>query len=80
MYSASAVDKAIEFCFFEDQETKERPIKWHPPEVLLRSTRHPAKSESEYPKRVKLALLVYHKPMLGVCLRYLRIRFHGTKV
>ena len=57
MYSASAVDKATEICFFDDQETKERPSKWHPPDVLLRSTRHPAKSESEYPKRVKLAPL-----------------------
>ena len=33
----------------------------------------PAKSESEYPKRSKLAPLGYHKPMLGVCLRYRRI-------
>ena len=66
MYSASAVDKATKFCFFEDQETKERPSKWRPPDVLFQSTQHPANSESEYPKRVKLAPLGYHKPMLGV--------------
>src|SRR6185312_3207135 len=75
IYSASAVDKATEFCFLLDQETRERPSKWQPPEVLLRSTRLPAKSESEYPKRSKLAPLGYHKPMLGVCLRYRRILF-----
>src|SRR6185437_8839356 len=57
IYSASAVDKATEFCFLLDQETRERPSKWQPPEVLLRSTRLPAKSESEYPKRSKLAPL-----------------------
>src|SRR6185437_14821378 len=73
IYSASAVDKATEFCFLLDQETRERPSKWQPPEVLLRSTRLPAKSESEYPKRSKLAPLGYHKPMLRVCLRYRRI-------
>jgi hypothetical protein len=31
----------------EDQASKERPNKWHPPEVLLQSTRHLTKSESE---------------------------------
>ena len=53
IYSASAVDKATELCFLLDQETRERPSKWQPPEVLLRSTWLPAKSESEYPKRSK---------------------------
>ena len=47
----------------------------NPPEVLLRSIRLPAKSESEYPKRSKLAPLGYHKLMLGVYLRYRRILF-----
>ena len=46
---------------------------------LLRSTRLPAKSESEYPKRSKLAPLGYHKPMFGVCLRYRRILFTGER-
>ena len=79
MYSASAVDKATEFCFFEDQETKERPSKWHLPDVLMQSTQHPKKSESEYPKSVKLVPLGYHKAMLGVCLRYLRIRLTALR-
>ena len=79
IYSASAVDKATEFCFLLNQETRERPSKWQPPEVLLRSTRLPAKSEFEYPKRSKLAPLGYHKPMLGVCLRYRRILFTAER-
>jgi hypothetical protein len=35
MYSASAVDKAILFCFLDDQDTKDLPSKWHPPDVLF---------------------------------------------
>ena len=36
-------------------------------------------NESEYPKRSKLTPLGYHKPMLGVCLRYLSIRFTAVR-
>ena len=42
MYSASAVDNAILFCFFDDHETSDLPNNWHVPEVLFLSTLHPA--------------------------------------
>ena len=41
MYSASAVDNAILFCFFDDHETSDLPNNWHMPEVLFLSTLHP---------------------------------------
>jgi hypothetical protein len=42
MYSASAVESAILFCFFNDQETSDLPNSWHMLDVLLLSTLHPA--------------------------------------
>ena len=42
MYSASAVDRATEFCFLELQDTREHPRNWQVPEVLFLSTLHPA--------------------------------------
>src|SRR3954463_15153219 len=36
MYSASAVVNDTQFCFFEDQQTKDRPRKCHVPYVDLR--------------------------------------------
>jgi hypothetical protein len=42
MYSASAVDKATLFFFLDDQETKDLPRKWHPPDVLFLSILQPA--------------------------------------
>ena len=37
-YSAFAVDKATEFCFFELHAIKDRPRNWQVPVVLFRST------------------------------------------
>jgi hypothetical protein len=36
------VDRATKFCFFEDQEKRDRPRNLHIPEVLFLSTLHPA--------------------------------------
>ena len=41
-YSASAVERATQFCFFELQDTRNRPKNWHVPEVLFLSTLQPA--------------------------------------
>jgi hypothetical protein len=41
-YSASAVDRATEVCFFELQDTRDLPRNWHVPDVLFLSTLHPA--------------------------------------
>jgi hypothetical protein len=42
MYSASAIESATLFCFFDDQETSDLPNNWYVSEVLLLSTLHPA--------------------------------------
>jgi hypothetical protein len=42
MYSASAVDKATLFCFFDVHDTSDLPSKWHPLEVLYLSILQPA--------------------------------------
>ena len=42
IYSASAVEKAIEFYFFEDQEIRDLLRNWQPLEVFFLSTLHPA--------------------------------------
>ena len=42
MYSASAVESATLFCFFNDQDTSDLPNSWHLPDVLFLSTLHPA--------------------------------------
>jgi hypothetical protein len=42
MYSASAVESATLFCFFDDQETSDLLNSWHVSDVLLLSTLHPA--------------------------------------
>jgi hypothetical protein len=41
MYSASAVDNAILFCFFDNQEISDLLNSWQVPEVLFHSTLHP---------------------------------------
>jgi hypothetical protein len=41
-YSASAVDKATEFCFFEDHEIRDLLRSWQVPEVLFLSILQPA--------------------------------------
>jgi hypothetical protein len=47
MYSASAVERATEFCFFESQDTKDLPKNWQVPDVLFLLILHPAQSASE---------------------------------
>ena len=42
MYSALAVDKDTEFCFLEDQDTRDLPRNWQVPEVDFLSTLSPA--------------------------------------
>src|SRR3954468_9217531 len=34
-YSASAVERDIQFCFLEDQHTKDLPRNWHAPVVIF---------------------------------------------
>jgi hypothetical protein len=41
MYSASAVESATLFCFFDDQEISDLSNSWHVPDVLLLSALHP---------------------------------------
>jgi hypothetical protein len=41
-YSASAMDRATEFCFLEDQHTRDLPKNWQVLDVLFLSTLHPA--------------------------------------
>jgi hypothetical protein len=42
MFSASAVESATLFYFFDDQGTSDLPNSWHVPDVLLLSNLHPA--------------------------------------
>jgi hypothetical protein len=49
MYSASAVERTIEFCFFEAQDTRDLPKNWQVPDVIFLSILHPAQSTSKYP-------------------------------
>jgi hypothetical protein len=42
MYFTSMVDKATLFYFLDDQDTKDLPRKWHPPNVLFLSILQPA--------------------------------------
>ena len=42
MYSASVVNNATLFCFFDDHETSDLFNNWHMPEVLFLSILHPA--------------------------------------
>ncbi|GKF23887.1 hypothetical protein Tco_0076209, partial [Tanacetum coccineum] len=46
-YSTSAVDIAVQSCFFELQLMSFPPINCNPPDVLLQSSLHPAWSASE---------------------------------
>jgi hypothetical protein len=47
MYSASAVERATEFCLFEAQDTRDLPKNRQVPDVLFLSILHPAQSVSE---------------------------------
>jgi hypothetical protein len=45
--SASVVERDTQFCFLDDQHTKDLPRKWQAPEVDFGSTLSSAQSESE---------------------------------
>jgi len=75
MHSTSMVDKETLACLWEDQEIREVPKNWHVPDVDLRSTRHPAKSESENPLKKREEPKEYQRPSSEVYLRYLRMCF-----
>ena len=77
-YSALVDERDTQFCFLEDQLTKEQPRNWHPPEVDFLSTLSPAQSESVYPSSLKFAPLGYHKPKFGVWAKYGKIRLTAT--
>src|SRR5579862_4958296 len=66
MYSASAVDKEIEFCFLQNQDTKLLPRKKQPHDVLFLSSQFPAQSASLYPTRLGLVSNEYQIPKLEV--------------
>jgi hypothetical protein len=66
MYSASAVERAIEFYFLEAQDTRDLSKNWQVPDVLFLSILHPAQSASEYPIKSKVDPLGYQRPNLGV--------------
>ena len=73
MYSASKVDSATLFWFFEDHDMSDLVSSWHVPLVLFLSTLQLAKFESTYPINLKFAPLGYHNPTFCVPLRYLNI-------
>ena len=75
MYSASVVERETLAYLREDQKTSEDPKNWQVPEVDFRSTRHPAKSESENPLKKREEPEEYQRPSSGVYLRYLSICF-----
>jgi hypothetical protein len=59
MYSALAVERATEFCFFEAQDTRDLPRNRQVPEVLFLSILHLAQSAAEYPIKSKVDPLGY---------------------
>ena len=73
IYSAFVVDKATEFCFLLNKKTNELPRNWQVPLVLLRSSKLPAKSTSEYPTNLNSTFIGYHNPRLIVPSKYLNI-------
>ena len=85
MYSASAVERATEFCFFEDHDTRQGPSSCAVPEVLFLSLMCPAQSASVYPTRSNPLFLGYQRHRL-VCsfevskdpFDCLHVRFHGV--
>jgi hypothetical protein len=66
MYSASAVERATEFYFFEAQDNRDLHRNWQVPDVLFLSILHPSQSASEYPIKSKVDPLGYQSPNLGV--------------
>jgi hypothetical protein len=78
-YSGSVVDWATLDCLREDQETSKEPRNWQVPEVDFRSTRHPAKSASQKPRREIEEDAEYQRPNSGVYRRYLKIRLTACR-
>jgi hypothetical protein len=66
IYSASAVERATEFCFLEAQDTRDLPKNRQVPHVLFLLILHPAQSASEYPIKSKVDPLGYQRLNLGV--------------
>jgi hypothetical protein len=62
----SAVERAIEFCFFEAQDTRDLSKNRQVPDVLFLSILHLAQSASEYSIKSKVDPLGYQRPNLGV--------------
>jgi hypothetical protein len=62
MYSASAVERDMQFCFLEDQHTKDLPRNWQAPEVDFLSSLSAAQSESVKQQREKYEPLGYQSP------------------
>ena len=79
-YSASVVDKATLYCFFENHDISMFPKNWQVLKVLFLSNLHPPKSASKYACRIKDESLGYHKPRLGVSLRYLNFFLRQVNV
>jgi hypothetical protein len=79
MYSASVVERATEFCFFEAQDTRDLPKNWKVPDELFLSILHPSQLASEYPIKLKVDPLGYQRPNLGVWTKYLKILFMALR-
>src|SRR3954464_1714888 len=77
-YSASAVERDIQFCFLEDQHTKDLPRNWQAPEVDFLSSLSPAQSASLYPQSMKSEPFGYQRPYLGVFTKYLKTLLTAT--
>jgi hypothetical protein len=78
-YSAFVVDWATLDCLREDQETSEDPKNWQVLEVDFRSTRHPAKSATEKPRREREEDAEYQRLSSGVYRRFLKIRLTACR-
>jgi hypothetical protein len=63
-------ERDTQFCFLEDQQTKDLPRNWQASEVDFLSTLSPAQSESEYPTSSKLEPFGYQRPKVGVSIKY----------
>jgi hypothetical protein len=79
MYSASVVERETQFCFLEDQHTKDLPRNWQAPNVDFRSILSPAQSKSQYAQREKSVSLGYHNRKSGVSIKYQKILLTAIK-
>mgnify|MGYP005837390449 CR=1 FL=1 len=72
MYSTSVVDNDTEFCFLEDQDTRDLPRNRQVPKVDFLSTLSLATQSKE-------DLLGYQMPKFGVWIKYLTILFTALR-